>query len=118
MTATKKILSGENSFEINADEKDLVIIERQLNKHTLRDIEIQSQAIPKNSLWLKIIVRLIRYYQKKISPRLGNRCVYDPSCSRYAEMAYRKKGFLKGSLLTIKRLYRCRAKNGGIDEVI
>ncbi|HCQ16660.1 MAG TPA: membrane protein insertion efficiency factor YidD, partial [Cryomorphaceae bacterium] len=47
--------------------------------------------------------------------RLGNRCVFDPSCSHYAEQAFREKGFFKGVKLTLIRLRRCNPSNGGTD---
>lgn len=102
-------------FEINADQKDAVIIQRHFAKHTQLDLQIQNLEVPKKPIWLNLTVCLLRYYQKNISPKLGNRCVFDPSCSRYSELAFRKKGFLKGFMLTIDRLRRCRAKNGGTD---
>lgn len=115
MNSIKKIDVGDNIFEIDADEKDLIIIQRQFARHTVLDLEIQNLPVPKNPLWLKTVVITIRKYQKRISPKLGNRCVFDPSCSRYAEMAFRKNGFFKGIYLTCKRLYKCRARNGGTD---
>ena len=118
MNEIKEIITTADTFEIIANEKDLIIIERQLIKHTKLDIEIQNLSIPENPKWLNVVIRLIRYYQKKLSPHLGNRCVFDPSCSRYSEQAFRKKGLLKGIQFTIGRLYRCRAKNGGIDLII
>lgn len=110
-----KLKLGEDVFEINATEKDAIIIERHFAKNTKLDLEIQNLEIPKNPIWLNLVVRSLRYYQKKISPQLGNRCVFDPSCSRYSELAFREKGFLKGSLLTIDRLRRCKPSNGGKD---
>ena len=117
MDKTKKVNSPEDCFEITADEKDLIIIERQLVKYTKLDIEIHNLPIPKKPIWLNYIVRSIRYYQERISHKLGNRCVFDPSCSHYSELAFRKKGFLKGTFFTVKRLLRCRAKNGGVDLI-
>jgi len=117
MKKIKEIEVGRNTFEITADEKDLAIIQRHLNVCTKCDLEIESLPFPKNPKWLHIMVRLIRYYQKKISPKLGNRCVFDPSCSHYSELAFRRKGFLKGIQLTGQRLYRCRPGNGGIDLI-
>ena len=108
---------GEDSFEINANEKDAIIIQRHFKRHTELDLEIQNLPIPKNPLWLTIAVRMIRFYQNNISEKLGNRCVFDPSCSRYSELAFREKGFLKGMSLTIDRLKRCRPENGGIDKL-
>ncbi len=106
---------NENKFEFNVNPKDAIIIERAFNKHTKLDLEIQNMEIPKKPLWLNLVVRMLRFYQNNISEKLGNRCVFDPSCSRYSEVAYRKKGFYKGTILTIKRLYRCRPENGGVD---
>jgi len=104
-----------NRFEFNVNPKDAIIIERAFNKHTKLDLEIQNMPIPKKPIWLYLVVKTLRFYQNNISEKLGNRCVFDPSCSRYSEVAYRKKGFFKGTILTIKRLHRCRPENGGID---
>lgn len=106
-----------DSFEFNVESKDAIIVYRQFLGKTQRDIEIESLPIPNKPLWLKVVVKSIRFYQSKISKKLGNRCVFDPSCSHYSEIAYRQKGFIYGSRLTIKRLYRCRPKNGGIDDL-
>ena len=111
----KQIKIDKDIFEINATEKDSIIIQRHFTGHTVLDLEIQNLKIPQKPLWLNSVVRLIRFYQNSISPKLGNRCVFDPSCSRYSEVAYREKGFLKGSALTINRLLRCRPSNGGKD---
>lgn len=110
-----KIIHSDNSFEINANEKDMIIIHRHLFMHTQRDLGIQKLSIPKRPIWLNLTVRFLRFYQRWISPRLGNRCVFDPSCSRYSELAFREKGFTQGLRLTLNRLKRCRPKNGGID---
>jgi len=105
----------ENKFEFNVNPKDAIIVERAFNKHTKLDLEIQNMEIPKNPIWLNLVVKMLRFYQNNISEKLGNRCVFDPSCSRYSEVAYRKKGFYKGTILTLKRLHRCRPENGGVD---
>jgi len=110
-------ITEQDKFEFNVNPKDEIIVRRQLFGKTERDIEIENLEIPSNPIWLKLIVKMIRFYQCKISNRLGNRCVFDPSCSHYAEIAYRKKGFIKGTVITINRLYRCRSKNGGKDEL-
>jgi uncharacterized protein len=115
MMTNKKIIINEDSFEIDANEKDIIIIQRHLMKQTQRDLEIQKLPIPTKPIWLNLIVRLLRFYQNWISPRLGNRCVFDPSCSRYSELAFREKGFVQGFELTLSRLKRCRPENGGID---
>lgn len=117
MRESENIEIGEDTFHINASEKDSVIIQRHFTNTTKLDLEIESLPIPKRPIWLNIVVRMIRFYQKYISKKLGNRCVFDPSCSRYSELAFREKGFLKGGILTINRLKRCRPKNGGIDQL-
>ncbi|WP_375056600.1 membrane protein insertion efficiency factor YidD [Zobellella sp. DQSA1] len=55
--------------------------------------------------WLSI--GLIRLYQLVISPLLGPRCRFTPTCSQYAIEAIRLHGFLKGGWLTAKRLLKC-----------
>ena len=65
-----------------------------------------------------IILFLIRCYQVAISPMLGPRCRFYPSCSSYAGEAVKRHGAARGSLLAIKRIGRCHPFNpGGIDEV-
>ncbi|MEJ0101605.1 MAG: membrane protein insertion efficiency factor YidD [Bacteroidota bacterium] len=111
-------ISEQDSFEFNVDPKDSIIVQRQFLGKTQRDIEIEKLPIPSKPIILYFIIKMIRFYQHRISKKLGNRCVFDPSCSHYSEIAFRKKGILKGSFFTIKRLYHCRPKNGGIDELI
>ena len=61
---------------------------------------------------------LIRAYQLTLSPLLGNRCRYFPTCSAYAREAIDKYGFLRGTSLGIRRLLRCHPFHaGGIDPV-
>lgn len=110
--------SKQDTFEFNVDTKDAIIVQRQFLGKTTKDIEIESQPVPVRPPWLYLVIKLIRFYQKRVSNKLGNRCVFDPSCSHFAEMAFRKKGFFKGTVVTLKRLARCRPKNGGIDELI
>ena len=117
MNKTENVEFRKDSFEINADEKDSVLIQRHFTKHTKLDLEIQDLSIPKKPIWLNLTVRMIRFYQNNISEKLGNRCVLDPSCSRYSELAFREKGFFKGMTLTVNRLKRCRPENGGIDKL-
>ncbi len=53
---------------------------------------------------LKIIIKL---YQYTISPIIGPRCRYLPSCSNYALEAIDKHGVTKGMFLSIKRISKC-----------
>lgn len=66
----------------------------------------------------KVLVALIRAYQYAISPLLGQRCKYYPSCSTYAIGALREHGVVRGLRLASWRLLRCNPfSNGGYDPV-
>jgi len=61
---------------------------------------------------------LIRLYQLTLSPLLGTRFRYYPTCSAYAQEAIMKYGVFRGALLGVKRLFRCHPfHEGGIDLV-
>lgn len=61
---------------------------------------------------------LIRLYQLLISPLLGPRCRFYPSCSQYATEAVQRYGLLRGGALSLRRLSRCHPLNpGGYDPV-
>lgn len=65
-----------------------------------------------------LLLGLIRAYQYLLSPWLGNRCRFHPSCSSYAAEALQKHGLLKGLKLALLRLGRCHPWNpGGHDPV-
>ena len=60
----------------------------------------------------------IRLYQKTVSPLMGERCKYYPSCSEYAVQAISKFGILRGLVLAGWRLLRCNPwSRGGFDPV-
>ena len=60
---------------------------------------------------------LVYVYRWTVSPLLGNRCKYYPSCSQYALDALREYGFVKGSILAGWRLLRCNPwSHGGVDH--
>ena len=66
----------------------------------------------------KLLIRLIRFYQKFMSPLLGQNCRFHPTCSQYAVEALSNHGALKGSSLAIKRILKCNPWGGyGIDNV-
>lgn len=65
-----------------------------------------------------LIVLPIRGYQIVISPLLGPRCRFVPSCSAYAVEAVIRHGVLRGGWLSIRRLLRCHPWHpGGFDPV-
>ncbi len=66
----------------------------------------------------KIILGLIKLYKKVISPLLGQRCRFYPSCSDYTYQAVNKYGLIKGLILGSKRILKCHPfHEGGIDPV-
>ena len=66
----------------------------------------------------KILIAFIKVYQYTLSPLLGPRCRYYPSCSNYAVEALHEHGALRGLGLAAWRLLRCNPfSNGGYDPV-
>ncbi|HPI97504.1 MAG TPA: membrane protein insertion efficiency factor YidD [Synergistales bacterium] len=66
----------------------------------------------------KLCILSIRLYQKAVSPFLGKRCRFYPTCSQYSLEAIEQYGFIRGSFLAIKRLLKCGPWHpGGYDPV-
>ncbi len=66
----------------------------------------------------KILMGIIRFYQKAISPLFPPACRFYPTCSQYAFEAISVHGALKGSYLAIRRILKCHPfHKGGIDPV-
>ena len=64
-----------------------------------------------------IAVLPIRAYQRVVSPMLGPRCKYYPSCSEYAAQSIREFGVLRGVVIAGWRLLRCNPwSHGGVDH--
>ncbi|MFN3331274.1 MAG: membrane protein insertion efficiency factor YidD [Caldilinea sp.] len=65
-----------------------------------------------------IALAVIRFYQKFMSPMLGNNCRFYPSCSSYTYQAIEKYGVAKGGWMGFKRILRCNPWNeGGFDPL-
>lgn len=66
----------------------------------------------------RLVILLLRVYQYLISPMLGPRCRFYPSCSHYAVEAIERHGLPRGMLLAARRLSRCHPWHpGGVDPV-
>lgn len=65
-----------------------------------------------------LVLALLRAYQYALSPFLGRRCRFFPSCSEYTVEAVQKYGAARGGWLGVKRLCRCHPWHpGGYDPV-
>lgn len=66
----------------------------------------------------KVLICIIKGYQVFISPLIGNRCRFYPSCSVFMVEAIDKFGPVKGTILGIRRILKCHPFNkGGYDPV-
>jgi len=66
----------------------------------------------------KILISIIKFYQKHISFSLGKNCIYTPTCSQYTIEAIQEYGCLKGVFMGFCRILRCNPlSKGGYDPV-
>jgi len=73
--------------------------------------------ILKNGL-RNVLILLVKFYRKFISPLKQPSCIYTPTCSSYALEALERYGFFKGGYLSLKRVLRCHPfSKGGFDPV-
>jgi putative membrane protein insertion efficiency factor len=66
----------------------------------------------------RLLIALLRFYKRWLSPLLGPRCRFHPTCSEYAMQAIARFGALKGGWLAVRRVLRCHPLHpGGHDPV-
>ncbi|MBQ1821520.1 MAG: membrane protein insertion efficiency factor YidD [Clostridia bacterium] len=66
----------------------------------------------------RVLLWLLRFYKRIISPLLPDACIYTPTCSEYAMEAIEKHGVIKGTGLAVWRILRCNPfAKGGYDPV-
>jgi len=70
----------------------------------------------------KILILIIKFYKYFVSPLLGSRCRFFPTCSEYFIEALNTHGLVKGFKLGVKRIFKCHpfkvlGGNHGIDFV-
>lgn len=73
---------------------------------------------PSRDWSVQATVRVIRVYQRWISPLLGTICRFEPSCSRYGVAKIQKDGLIIGGAEAAWRVIRCNpwAKKGTVDS--
>jgi putative membrane protein insertion efficiency factor len=66
----------------------------------------------------KILIFIIKIYQKVVSPYTKPSCRFQPTCSNYSIDAIETHGFFKGTYLSIRRILKCHPFHaGGYDPV-
>ena len=112
-----------NRIGISVSKKNGNSVVRHTFARKIREIfrlnKIEKMLKKINSLVLKGMIKLIRFYQKYLSPlKVRTHCIYSPTCSQYAIEALKKHGILKGTILSIWRILRCNPlAKGGYDPV-
>src|SRR5258708_2895805 len=101
------------TIECHVDETLAPSVLRAFTGATPLDSQVDQLVVPEQPLWLSAAIRGLRWYRAGIAPHLGQRCVFEPSCSRYAELAFRHRGPIGGLWLVVRRLSRCRPGRGG-----
>lgn len=82
------------------------------------DRETNPEQGSRTSRAAEVVAGVIRGYQRFVSPLLGPRCRFHPSCSAYAEQAIRRYGVGRGTWLAARRVARCHPFcDGGFDPV-
>lgn len=67
----------------------------------------------------RVLILLILFYRKFVSPLMLPRCRFYPTCSEYALQALKKYGTFKGSWLALKRISKCHPFSpGGYDPLV
>jgi putative membrane protein insertion efficiency factor len=70
------------------------------------------------SIFKKLVILPVRFYQWVISPVLGSSCRYEPTCSHYMIDAINEWGVFRGTWMGLKRIFRCAPWGGhGYDPV-
>lgn len=85
---------------------------------------MMARAQPMILKWINVLLRLpvmvlvclVRAYQWLLSPLLGRRCRFEPTCSQYFIEAVRKYGAVRGTWRGLRRILRCHPWHpGGYD---
>ena len=70
------------------------------------------------NIFTHLLIKFIKIYKYLVSPMIGPSCRYQPTCSDYSIEALKTYGFVKGLLLSLKRIMSCHPwGNSGFDPV-
>jgi putative membrane protein insertion efficiency factor len=84
--------------------------------HSTESMQIVKRSI--DQVTTCILISLIAFYQKAISPHIPRSCRYSPTCSQYAVEALKRYGPLRGGFMAVWRVLRCTPfHRGGHDPV-
>jgi len=76
---------------------------------------MNNKKIPLFSYPFLLIILIYRY---TLSPFIGGQCRFYPTCSHYAEEAFKEYGALRGLIMSMRRIFRCHPwHKGGYDPV-
>ena len=71
-----------------------------------------------HTAFIALLIAPIQLYRLCISPFLGMRCRFAPSCAEYAMQAIAQHGALRGGWLAVRRLARCHPFHAGGDDPV
>jgi putative component of membrane protein insertase Oxa1/YidC/SpoIIIJ protein YidD len=114
MDETRVVVQHGAEIELRVDPRIAPAVLRHLIGATPMDQEVDALPLPEAPFWRRAAVRSLRWYRSGLGIRLKHRCVLEPSCSRYAELAFRQRGPVAALALTIRRLWKCRPSHGGV----
>ena len=98
----RSILSvGPRSLDLQTEPVHATLHAAELSSSTQRPSQLFSRGLA------ALLLALIGFYRQWISPLLGPRCRFSPSCSAYGLEAISRHGPWRGSWLTLRRLLRC-----------
>jgi hypothetical protein len=81
-------------------------------------VAVSRETPARPGLLAAIVLLPIRFYRRFVSPAIGPRCRYYPTCSTYAEQAVRELGPVRGTILALWRVARCNPfSSGGLDPL-